>query len=179
MVEDTHTTSPPPSRLTPHTSLLPPPLISSLSHLPPPLSPYPPLPTPLRSLPPLLQISETRNVLKYMERIAAINKEKAAGSGVASHKRVLAAAAELAGGSDPMAGERRNAARMGSGGMWWDVVGSGGMWRDVVGCGGMWWDVVGCDLMPRDVVGAHTMGSHMMGSHTGSHCADCDGIPLR
>ena len=34
--------------------------------------------------------------------------------------------------------------KVGSVGIWWDLVGSGGIWWDLAG---LWWDLVGCDGM--------------------------------
>lgn len=54
---------------------------------------------------------ETKNVLKFMERAAALDQKKEGtkarqGSAIMHQKRVLAAAAEIAGGKDPLHGDK-------------------------------------------------------------------------
>ena len=48
------------------------------------------------------QVAETRNVLKYMESVSSIHKDPIDGVGILHQKKVLAAAAEIVGGADPM-----------------------------------------------------------------------------
>ena len=62
-------------------------------------------------------MAETKNVLKFMERAAAIDKDQKKegkaknlkpGQSIMNQKRVLAAAAEIAGGKDPLHGDKED-----------------------------------------------------------------------
>jgi len=56
-------------------------------------------------------MSETKNVLKFMERAAAVDKKDGKSKSTVSilhQKRVLAAAAEIAGGKDPLRGDKED-----------------------------------------------------------------------